>query len=252
MHPILLKIGPVTIYTYGFFVFTGIILAYYVCLYQAGKVGICRDTFANMLFWVLVWGFIGARLVYLVVEWRDFIDYPLALIFSRSGFVFFGGLISGVISLYILSYRKRLDFLKVADIFSLGLPLAHSFGRLGCFFYGCCYGKPTNSFLGILFPPGSPAGLSGVKVIPTQIISAAILLVIFLFLWIYSRKERANGYVLTAYLFIYGVFRFFIEFFRGDPRGQVFGLSTSQIFSLAVLILSIFLFRTLHTKKKDR
>ncbi|MBP7088024.1 MAG: prolipoprotein diacylglyceryl transferase [Candidatus Omnitrophica bacterium] len=242
MHPVLFQLGPITIYTYGFFVFLGVLSAYLVCRKQAKNNAIDLNIFSDIFFWTLIFAFIGARILYLFVEWEIFLENPLGAIFSRSGFVFYGGIIGGVASAIIIARRKKIDFFKLADIFAVGIPLGHSLGRLGCFFYGCCYGKPSEAFYALLFPAGSPAGGLGVKVIPTQLISAFALFLIFFLLLVISKHKKFNGQILVSYLFIYGIFRFLIEFLRGDPRGEVFMFSTSQIVSIITVIVSIILF----------
>ena len=242
MHPILLKLGPITIYTYGAFVFLGVVAFYFICKRQTSKEGIPKEDFSNIFFWTLIWGFLGARLTYILVEWQWFLNNPFSVIFSRSGFVFYGGVIFGILTLYILAKKHKLNFLNFADIAALGIPLGHAFGRIGCFFYGCCYGKAINSKWGVLFPAESPAGFEGVKVIPTQLYSAFFLVLIFIFLLILKKHKKFNGQILLSYGICYGIFRFIIEFYRGDPRGGFFFLSTSQFIALIVIITSGFLF----------
>jgi phosphatidylglycerol:prolipoprotein diacylglycerol transferase len=242
MHPILFKIGPITIYTYGLFIFLGVLAGYIVCRNQAKASNISLNIFSDIFFWSLLSGFLGARIFYILIEWRIFLRNPLGIIFSRSGFVFYGGLIAGIIMMIFLSHRNKISFLKIGDIFAIGTPLAHSLGRLGCFFYGCCYGRPSSSFISILFPPDSPAGFSGLRVIPTQLISAFFLLFIFFLLLVIKKYKKFDGYILFVYIFIYGIFRFIIEFFRGDPRGHFFSFSTSQAVSIFAVVLSMTLF----------
>ncbi|MCF7875027.1 MAG: prolipoprotein diacylglyceryl transferase [Candidatus Omnitrophica bacterium] len=238
MHPILFKIGPVTIYTYGFFIFLGVLFGYLVSQKRAKESGIDKQQFSNIFFQTLIAGFIGARIVYIIINWQYFLNEPLNIIFSRSGFVFYGGIIFGILSVFILSKKHKINFLKITDIFALAIPLAHGFGRIGCFFYGCCYGLPAQSFLGIKFPPNSPAGSWGAKVIPTQIISAVFLFILFIFLFKIRNKAKSPGKLTGYYLLIYGVFRFIIEFFRGDPRGFFLIFSTSQWLSLLLIFLA--------------
>ncbi len=242
MYPILFKLGPITIYTYGVFVFLGAIASYLVCRNQADKEGISRKIFSHIFFWALVWGFLGARVVYILVEWEWFLSNPLSVILSRSGFVFYGGIISGILTVLILAKKYKINLLKSGDIAALGIPLGHALGRIGCFCYGCCYGKPTDSSWGILFPRESPAGLLEVKVIPTQLISALFLFLIFFLLLILKRYKKFDGQILLSYGICYGIFRFIIEFYRGDGRGEIFSLSTSQFTALIVIIISIFFF----------
>ena len=237
MHNILFKIGPFTLYSYGFFVFLGVLSGYLFVLKEAKKQKIKAEIISDIVFYALLGGFFGARFVYIIVEWPQFLKHPLSVIFSRSGFVFYGGLIFGFLAFAFAARKHRLNFLKTADIFSPALALGHSLGRIGCFMHGCCFGRPTNSFIGMYFPPSSPAGqfYPGVKVIPTQIISSFFLLVIFsLLLWVRDRK-KFEGEVFFAYLIFYGIFRFIIEFFRGDPRGQLGFFSTSQVIALIVV-----------------
>ena len=240
MHPILFKIGPIVIYTYGLFAFLGVVLGSMVAFQEAKKQGIAKETFSNIIFWVVVTGFLGAKLLYILIEFENFTKYPLEMV--RSGFVFYGGVIVGVSSLYMLAKKYALPFLKLADTIVVGVPLGHAFGRIGCFFYGCCYGKQTDSFLGVIFPPSSPAGVFGAKIIPTQIISAFFLFLIFLLILFVKKRKKFQGQLLIFYIITYGIFRFIIEFFRGDPRGQFFMLSTSQWISIFFIFLGIFYF----------
>lgn len=236
MHPILFKLGPINIYTYGVFVAIGVILGYFAALSQAKREKVDIQVFSDIIFWTLIISFIGARVFYLLVEFKSFLASPWAMLFSRSGFVFYGGLLSGAVYLY-LRVRKHNNFLKFYDSLILGLPLGHSFGRLGCFFYGCCYGRPTDSFIGILFPSDSPAGALGTKVIPIQLFSAAGLLLIFFALRVIAARKKFDGQLFLSYLIIYGVFRFIIEIFRGDPRGTIFYLPTSQFVAVIMVLI---------------
>ena len=242
MYPIIFKFGPLTIYTYGFFVFLGVLLGYFVSSREAERQGINKNVFSNIFFGVLLSGFIGARIFYILVEFKWFLKNPVSVIFSRSGFVFYGGIIIGLAALYLLLSKYSIKFLKIADILALGVPLSHSMGRIGCFFYGCCYGIPTESFLGVLFPLDSPAGFMGIKVLPIQLISAFFLFFIFCILLFLNKKRKFEGQILLYYLILYGIFRFNIEFFRGDFRGKFLGFSTSQYISIAFIITGIFLF----------
>jgi phosphatidylglycerol:prolipoprotein diacylglycerol transferase len=119
--------------------------------------------------------------------------------------------------------------------------LAHALGRIGCFSYGCCYGRDTGSFIGMLFPPQSPAGSLGVKVIPTQLIESFTLVIIFIVLNFLKKYKEFEGQIFIYYLMLYAIVRFIIEFFRGDERGQILFLSVSQFGSAVLIVLSIFL-----------
>lgn len=245
MCPILFDIGSFHIYTYGVLVFLGVLCGYLFAVSQAKKSGLDDKLFSDILFWSIIWGFIGARLLYVVIEWRMFLEAPLALLFGRAGFVFYGGILGGIAALYLQTKRHKLAFLPYVDIIILTVPLGHFFGRLGCFFYGCCYGIPTGSWIGMKFPPDSPAGILGVKVIPTQLISAFFLLTIFGVLLFIRNRQRFRGQIMLSYFILYGTFRFVIEFFRGDPRGFVGYFSTSQVIALVLITAGILSWRRL-------
>jgi len=242
MHPILIKIGGVSIGTYGFFVFLGIALAYIFLLNQTKHYNISKDTAGDIVFWAIIGGFASARLFYIAINWQDFIISPWQYLFSRSGFVFYPGLLGGALAVFIFIKHKKLSLLNTADFLAPAIPLAHSLGRVGCFFFGCCYGKPANCRICLLFPPNSPAGLLHKPVIPTQLISSFCLLAIFTALVVIRDHKRFKGQVFFSYLILYGIFRFIIEFFRGDPRGYFWIFSTSQWFALAIVPLAVFLY----------
>lgn len=241
MYPVLFKIGNISIYTYGFFVFLGAVFGYLACLRAARREQISTEKFSNLLLSTLLAAFLGAKLLYIIVDFKYFLSDPLGAI--RSGFVFYGGVIAGIFTLYFLAKRSRIPFLKLADVISVGIPLGHAFGRIGCFFYGCCYGKFTGSWFGVQFPLESAAGHLDHKVIPTQLFSAGALFLIFFSLLYISRKKKYTGQVFISYLIIYGTFRFLIEFLRADPRGGVWLLSTSHIISLITVIVALFIWK---------
>ncbi len=241
MHPILCKIGPLTIYTYGFFVFTGVLSGYLVCLKIARRENIDKTIFSDIIFWTLVFSFLGARIFYIFVDFNNFLADPIGVLVSRSGFVFYGGVIFGLLASYFLTRLHKINFLKFCDIIAVGIPLAHAFGRIGCFSYGCCYGRPTHSWIGVLFPPDSPAGALGVKVIPTQLIESMFLFALFFILWALNRHRKFRGEIISSYLIFYGIFRFIIEFFRADLRGSVFFLSLSQFIAIILVGTGVFL-----------
>ena len=209
---------------------------------QAKRQGIDKNIFSDIIFWTLIFSFIGARFFYIFTDFENFLRNPVEMLLSRSGFVFYGGVVFAIITLFVLAKLHKINFLKLADIIVLGVPLAHAFGRLGCFSYGCCYGRPTNSFIGVLFPKESPAGGLGVCVIPTQLIEAFFLILLFVVLLFVKNRKKFDDQILVFYLIFYSVLRFVIEFFRGDPRGNVFFLSLSQFVSLLLLVFGVFLY----------
>ena len=242
MHSILFKLGPVTIYTYGFMILIGALSAYFYCTKSANRYGLSKEFVGDLFFWCVLFGFFGARLTYILLDVPGFIQNPLDYLFTTAGFVFFGGVIGGVITLIFYCKKKRQDILAVCEMSAPAITVAHAFGRIGCFFYGCCYGKSIDSKICLLFPPESPAGFHGHPVIPTQLISALGLFILFGFLVWLSKRKLFRGVVTASYLIIYGIMRFSIEFLRGDPRGFFGPLATSQWLSIIAIIIGIILY----------
>jgi len=134
--------------------------------------------------------------------------------------------------------------LALADLFCTVIPLGHACGRVGCFFYGCCYGKDSDAWCAVVFPKFSPSwyehGQRMVAVLPTQLFEATALLVLFaLLLALYLRRRRDT---CAAYLVGYGAIRFCMEFLRGDPRAAFWGLSIGQVISLGLVAAGAALF----------
>ena len=248
MHPVLLEIGPVTIYTYGLFVFLGIVCGYLFAIKESKRYSLSSEKISDLIFWSLVAGFAASRLLYIVINWSDFLSDPLSFVFSGSGFVFYGGLLGGILAVLFFIKKKKLPLYTTLDLIAPSLALGHSFGRIGCFFYGCCYGKPTDLFFGVIFPYGSGAA-SFQAVIPTQIISSFFLLLIFVILLAVRDRRKFAGQVFLSYILLYSLFRLIIEFYRGDPRGFFLFFSTSQWMSAGFLVWACLFWFKLAKKK---
>lgn len=236
----LFSIGPVTIHGYGLMIGIGVLCCIFMGMRRAKKHGLSEDAVIDIAIFGLIAGFLGAKLLYLIVEWRRFIADPLSVLGSE-GFVVYGGISAGVLAAIIYCKIKKLVFLEYFDLCSASIALAQGFGRIGCFMAGCCYGKQTNSFLGVVFPENSLAP-SGVPVLPTQLFSSAgNFCIMFILLWHYKHRKKA-GDTGFLYMLLYGVGRFCIEFLRNDNRGTVGIFSTSQFISLFIVAAAILLF----------
>ena len=158
----------------------------------------------------------------------------------EGGLVFYGGLLVAVAGLLIYTKIKEIPPFLIGDAFAVPLLLSQAIGRLGCFAAGCCYGRPTDSFLGVTFThPESLAPLH-VALHPTQLYSAGGLFILFLIGWRLSRRALPNGALMVYYLISYGLFRFGIEFVRNDFRGAFAAhLSPSQWVSLGLIMAGL-------------
>ena len=234
----LLQIGPVTIYGYGLMIVIGVVVAYLVGEYRAKKQGLSPDELFYLTITCLVGGIIGAKLLFYIVEIKAIIENPRILLDIKRGFVVYGGIIGGIFAGYLYTKVRKLSFLKYFDLVMPSIALAQAFGRLGCAFAGCCYGRKADGWFHIIYHESSFAP-NGVPLIPTQFISCGLNLIHFFLLIYLARKLKASGQVAGCYLIFYSVGRFFLEFLRNDPRGNVNVLSTSQFISLFILVAGI-------------
>jgi phosphatidylglycerol:prolipoprotein diacylglycerol transferase len=172
----------------------------------------------------------------------------------RAGGVFYGGLLGALVTAIVLVRRYRLRLWTTADIFAPGIALGHVVGRLGCLLAGCCYGRPTDVPWAITFTNqaaadnvGTPLG---VPLHPTQLYDAFAELAILAVLLATERRGRAfEGRTFWLYMLLYAVSRFIIEFYRGDDRGMILGVSTSQFVSLVVAPLAIVMLVRLRARR---
>lgn len=255
MHPILLKIGPLTIHTYGALYALGIIAAVALSEYRYRRDDGEPETIMDLALPVVLGVLIGARALFIIVEREYYTQNPLEIFMVwKGGLVFYGGLIGGALAFIIMARVKKLELWHLADTVAPGVALGHALGRLGCFFAGSCYGRPTDLAWAVTYTdPTSLAGdILGVPVHPTQLYSAGFLVLLSAILVLIGSRSAFNGQVIASYGIVYGIFRFFIEFLRGDPRGAVtladITLSTSQAVSLVLVPASLGLY--LYLKKR--
>jgi len=212
----------------------GIVLAVYLIERDAIKNNLPKDAIVDLIFWVIIWGLVGARLFYVLLYPDVYLHSPQDILkIYQGGLVFHGSLIFGSIAAFINFKAKKLPVLKTLDLLMLYLPLAHAFGRIGCFFNGCCYGKVTDLAWGIIFPGQIQA------VHPTQLYSAFLLLILFWGLFLVRQKQVFAGQIFCLYLIFYGLIRFFIEFVRDNPI-FAWGMSIYQYISLILICAGIF------------
>ncbi len=189
---------------------------------------------ASSIFCMIGAGIVG-KLMYFLTRSTS----PGLSIFEKlGGFVFFGGLVGAILGLYIYSIRKWDRFLDLLDTYASLVPLGQAIGRIGCYFNGCCYGKSYDGFLSVEYI------INGTKtsVFPTWFVESGFCFLLFMCMFCVS-KRLFSGIYSAIYLSSYSLFRFIIEFFRGDSlRGVWFGLSTSQYISLLLFFIGVVIF----------
>ncbi len=240
MYPVLLRIGNFPIYTYGFLMVLALAAGVTLFLYQGRKSGLEEKILLGFSFWVILSGVTGARAFYVLGNLYWFFRHPEKILFVwQGGLTLHGGLLFAVISALCYTHRHHLSFWRIANIAAPSIALGIAIGRMGCFFNGCCYGKPWK--LGLIFPVTSPAGRAFPyqPIIPTQLISSVDLLAIFFVLILLRRRDRLEGQLFPFFLLFYSVHRFGIEFLRGDHLSIFLHFTTAQFASIFLAILAL-------------
>ena len=247
MYPRLFELGPITVYTYGVLLAAAYLFGLQLAMRRAKARGLDHNRVLDLGIFTIISALIGAKLLLLVTDWRTFRADPKELLtLARSGGVFYGGLILAVAVALWFIRRNGLPLWTTCDVFAPGIALGHVIGRFGCLFAGCCYGKqlPEPHWWTVTFKDpfalqnvGTPLG---VALYPTQLFEAGAEFIILLVLLGTERRGKPfAGRTFWLYMLLYAVSRFIIEFFRGDERGNVGPLSTSQFISVLLAPLAV-------------
>jgi len=237
--------GPITVYTYGVLLAAAYLLGLKLAMVRASKRGLNEAKVLDLGIYIIIAALVGAKLLLLITDFRTFRADPAELLtLLRSGGVFYGGLILAVAVALWYIRRAGLPLWTTCDVFAPGIALGHVVGRFGCFFAGCCYGRPTTEPWGITFTDtfaasnvGTPLGI---PLHPTQLYEAGAEFLILVLLLTTERKGRPfAGRTFWLYMLLYAASRFVIEFYRGDERGSVGIFSTSQFISIILAPLAI-------------
>lgn len=246
MYPRLFEFGPITVYSYGLLLALAYLGGLQLALVRGRQRGLDPTRVMDLGIWIIVSALVGAKALLLIVEWPKFAENPRELLsLLQSGGVFYGGLILAVAVAFWYMWRHQMPLWTVCDTFAPGIAFGHVVGRLGCFMAGCCYGIETHVPWAITFTDPFAYANAGtplnVPLHPTQLYEAgAELLILVLLLATEKRGRPFAGRTFWTYMLLYGISRFVVEIYRGDPRGVVFGtLSTSQFISVLLVPLSL-------------
>lgn len=251
MHPVLLRLGPVTVHTYGALLAAAVLLGLWLARRRAIASELDSDRVWNLGVYMVLGGLVGAKLWLVGANWSYYLENPrqiFAVSTLQSAGVFYGGLFAALLIAVIYAHRAEMRFLALADVYAPAVALGLPFARLGCFSAGCCWGKPTDLPWGVTFTSeyagqvvGTPLGQ---PLHPTQLYEVvAVAGIFFILLWL-GRRQSFTGQLFAAFVILYGVARGIIEFFRADPdRTLLFDgrFSLIQFVSIGLIMLGAWL-----------
>ncbi len=248
MYPTLIKIGSFEITTFGLMMFLAFVAAGWVLSRQFRRYGLSDDTASSMVMAAAIGGIIGAKIYYAILfkDWH--------LLFTRAGLVWYGGLIGGFLACALYLRMQKIDFLTAADAAAPALSIGYALGRIGCFLVGDDYGRPTNSWVGIAFPKGSPPTTAEelrnfgatvdpsippdqiLRVHPTQLYESAAALLMFFILMRVGRTPHQKGRVFGLFLILMGIERFLVEVVRAKDDRFLGPFTIAQLISVLLVI----------------
>lgn len=247
MFPVLIKIGPLTIHTYGFMIASAFMLGLWLALRQAAREGLPKEKITDIGFYALFSGIIGARIFFIATNWPLFSGHPLDMIkIWEGGLVFYGGVIFALPTVLWYAKKQGLQLWQTVDVWAPSIAVGHAIGRLGCFSAGCCYGLPADLPWAVTFSDPQSLAILGIPLHPTQLYEAAAELLNFAILLVVRKKKTFHGQIFWMYVLNYAIIRALVELFRGDiERGFIMpGISTSQGISIVMFAAALaFLFR---------
>lgn len=265
MNPILFKLGPLTIHSYGFLMALGVALGLWFIYRQAKKQGLDAPRLLDAAFYIMIVALVGAKLILFVGNAGYYLKNPKELIWvARTGGVFQGGLAFGVLFALWYFRRHKMPTWKIADLVAPALALGHGFGRIGCFLAGCCYGTECALPWKTTFTSEYAHNLTGIPLgtplHPVQLYEAALNFLNAAILFLVLKKKRFDGQIFSLYILNYSLIRYITEFFRGDHAERVFllrgpspflSVSYPQLFCLLGLAAS-FLMLKIFAKRARR
>jgi phosphatidylglycerol:prolipoprotein diacylglycerol transferase len=255
-HPFKFFLGPLEITGFGIAMMAAFGIAHWVAQMVLAERGDDVEIMNDVTFAALIGTIIGGKVYFAINEQR------LSALFSRAGFVYWGGFLGSVLLSYLVIRWRKQKFLRVADGAAVGIAAGYAIGRTGCWAVGDDYGRPWNGFLAVEFPDGAPPSTAGimnqefhanlptslpfdevVSVYPTQLIEVALGIVMFVVLWRLRRHTHAAGWLFGMYCLLAGVERFIVEFFRA--KGDMVGpLTSAQLIALVITVTGVVLLTT--------
>ncbi len=240
MHPVLVRIGPLEIRYYGLMYVISFLLGYFIVRAEARRKGLFKkpEDVLDLFLVVIPLAIVFARLYYVAFQWAQYRSQPWEVFMLwHGGLAIHGGLIGGILGLWIVTRWKKVPFWKLTDTVVAALVLGQVLGRIGNFLNGDAFGTPTNLPWGVVFPPGSPAGMEypGQPLHPAMLYEAVGNLLILALLWRLRKRPARDGFLSAVYFIAYSALRFVVEFFRGDAL-MLGPWRAAQVASAALLV----------------
>jgi len=261
MHPILFEIGDFPVYTYGPIMALAFLVAFFLVYHIAKKRDEDVEFYMDLYLWIIVSGIVGAKFLYILLDWKSFFADPLEMLNPRrGGLVWYGGMVGAIGMVYFYARRRNKDFLSVTDTLSAPMALGLAIGRWGCLMGGCCYGMPCDPDFpfAVVYPSGPLANeVAGIPVHPVPVYASINALAMAVICYVVLMRGKRTGLATFTGLAYYSITRFLIEFIRGDIhrgflfKGESFALSTSQFISILVFAASLALLIRLLRKKVE-
>jgi phosphatidylglycerol:prolipoprotein diacylglycerol transferase len=267
MYPILFElpdwlplIGGAAITSFGVFMLLSFLTGGYVLRAVLRRKGEDPEKAWDLVFMAVIGGIVGARIYYLLLNWPRFVEDPMSMLLSRGGLVWYGGFLLATALVVWEVRRQKMPLGLAADACAPALALAYAFGRMGCFFVGDDWGRPTGSWVGNRFPRGTPAttvdvierdfGITVdpalverygdvVPVHPTQLYEVGMSTLIFFLLWRIRGRQRPAGQLFMIWLALAGIERFIVEFFRAKDDRFLAGFTVAQLISLLIVAVGV-------------
>lgn len=238
MHPVLLELGPVTIYSFGAMMALGFLVAGHLTSKELERKGLNAQLGSALVFWAALGGLVFSRLWAIVEDWRTLLHDPWGVIFSGAGFVWYGGLIGGTLGVTWVVRRHSLPWLQVVDSAAPGLALGQAIGRIGCQLAGDGDWGSVSDLPWAMAYPRAIVGWphpEGIRVHPTPLYECVAYVLVFVALWSGRKHPRADGSLFWWYLVLAPAARFVIEFVRINPP-VLLNLTAAQLFSGALIV----------------
>ena len=234
MHPILFKIGLITIFSYGIMIALAVTVCAWLLSRDARIYKISSNVIYDLMFCTVVGGILGARVFYIALTWDYFSQNPLEMIMlQHGGLAWQGGFLGGTLAGLWFVRHKKLALRMTLDLVAPYIALGQSIGRIGCFLNGCCYGKPVE--WGVYFP------VHAARLHPTQLYETGGLFLAFLILKLAQTKPHRAGMIFVLYLWLGAIERFIVEFYRADHDTLWLDLSLSQYISVGIFVVGLVL-----------